>query len=168
CNEIIPCAKNVNGCRCRFQIISQTTQVVIVTLNLGSRSTIDEFLFLTAEVHSQLLDCGFGHITVYCKSVGQFATEATSPGLGCMLRFPNGSTVILLSEMTAVAVCVYLAPTMRRPTATAATMRRTAPIIAPRITAGLPADAPVAVVVFFLPLCCLNFSGNSRFPSSSV
>ena len=67
---------------CRFQCISQTTQVGIVSLRIVCRFGGDDLLFLTGEFRSQLVGDGFGHLTLDRKDVGQFAIKGIGPKMG--------------------------------------------------------------------------------------
>ena len=67
---------------CRFQYISQATQVGIVSLWIVCRFGGDDLFFLTGEFRSQLVGDGFGDLTLDRKDVGQFAIKSISPKMG--------------------------------------------------------------------------------------
>ena len=61
-----------------------------------------------------------------------------------------------------------LARKTNRPLTTAAIIRSTAPMIANFRAVGLSVGSEVAAAALLVPAACLNFSGTSGLPSSSV
>src|SRR5438067_5156767 len=62
--EIFLRAKGVDGRACRFQTISEATQVSIVGLRIVCWFGGDDLLFLTSEVRAQLVGDSLGHFTL--------------------------------------------------------------------------------------------------------
>src|SRR5205807_3607510 len=74
---------------------------------------------------------------------------------------------MLLSEIAVAAGGDHFGCKKRRASPTTAVIRTAAPIIAHRGPAAF-ADPEITAALSFLLTACLNFSGNSELPNSSV
>src|SRR5437762_13340222 len=74
-------AKVVSGRVLRFQGISKTTKVSIVSFGIVCRFRRDDLFFPARETYLQLVADSFGDLTLHRKNVSQFAIKAIGPNM---------------------------------------------------------------------------------------
>ena len=86
-SEIFLCVQRVGRGVGRFQGVSQTPQVGVISLRIVGRFGSNDLFFLAGKFRLQLLGDGFSHLTLNGKNVGQFAIKAIGPNMGIVGRF---------------------------------------------------------------------------------